>query len=106
LQYDFTESFGMRVEAERYRIDDAIGNKGDIDMYSLGLIYRFGEKKQLPSRKQRRPHLLSRQHRWLILVPVIVQTEQYCSILDSSSRSKVTRFRVMTRRSSLWWEPS
>jgi len=44
VQYDFTESLGMRVEAERYRIDDAIGNKGDVDMYSLGLVYRFGKK--------------------------------------------------------------
>ncbi len=26
-QYDFTRSFGMRVEAERYRVDDAVGNK-------------------------------------------------------------------------------
>ena len=45
VQYDFTESWGMRAEAERYRINDAVGNKGDIDMYSLGLIYRFGVEK-------------------------------------------------------------
>jgi len=32
-EYDFTRSFGMRVEAERYRIDDAVGNKGDIDLF-------------------------------------------------------------------------
>ena len=42
LQYDFTESLSMRAEAERYRIDDAVGNKGDIDLLSLGLVYRFG----------------------------------------------------------------
>jgi OOP family OmpA-OmpF porin len=48
VQYDFTESLAMRVEAERYRIDDAIGNTGDVDMYSLGLVYRFG-KKQKPA---------------------------------------------------------
>ncbi|HVR82651.1 MAG TPA: outer membrane beta-barrel protein [Luteimonas sp.] len=42
LQYDFTESLAMRVEAERYRIDDAVGNKGDIDLASVGLVYRFG----------------------------------------------------------------
>lgn len=44
LQYNFTESLGMRAEAERYRIDDAIGNKGDIDLVSVGLVYRFGGK--------------------------------------------------------------
>ena len=37
----------MRVEAERYRINDAVGNKGDIDMFSLGLLYRFGEEKSV-----------------------------------------------------------
>ena len=44
LQYAFTESLAMRVEAERYRIDDAVGNKGDVDLVSVGLIYRFGQK--------------------------------------------------------------
>lgn len=42
LNYDFTPSWAMRVEAERYRIRDAVGNKGDADMVSVGLIYRFG----------------------------------------------------------------
>jgi OOP family OmpA-OmpF porin len=40
--YDFNRSVGMRVEAERYRIDDAVGNKGDVDLYSVGLVFRFG----------------------------------------------------------------
>ena len=44
LQYDFTESFGVRAEAERYRINDAVGNKGDIDLFSVGLIYRFSAR--------------------------------------------------------------
>jgi OOP family OmpA-OmpF porin len=44
LEYDFTERLGARVEAERYRINDAVGNRGDIDMLSLGLLYRFGAK--------------------------------------------------------------
>jgi OOP family OmpA-OmpF porin len=48
LQYDFTQSLGVRTEAERYRINDAIGNKGDIDLISVGLVYRFGVKKPLP----------------------------------------------------------
>ena len=43
LEYDFTRSFGMRAEAERYRIDDAVGNKGDVDLFSAGLLYRFGQ---------------------------------------------------------------
>lgn len=53
LQYDFTESLGMRLEGERYRINDAIGNKGDIDFFSLGLIYRFGVEKPAPAQVTR-----------------------------------------------------
>ncbi|MDO8264511.1 MAG: OmpA family protein [Gallionella sp.] len=49
LQYDFTDALAMRLEAERYRINDAVGNKGDIDLYSLGLIYRFGVEKPAPA---------------------------------------------------------
>jgi OmpA-OmpF porin, OOP family len=48
LQYALTESIGLRAEAERYRIDDAVGNKGDIDLLSLGLVYRFGQKTPTP----------------------------------------------------------
>lgn len=42
LQFALTERLGLRAEAERYRIDDAVGNKGDVDLYSAGLLYRFG----------------------------------------------------------------
>ncbi len=48
LQYAFTDSLAMRAEAERYRIDDAVGNKGDIDLVSVGLVYRFGGKTPAP----------------------------------------------------------
>jgi OOP family OmpA-OmpF porin len=42
LEYDFNHSFGVRAEAERYRVDDAIGDRGHVDLLSLGLVYRFG----------------------------------------------------------------
>jgi OOP family OmpA-OmpF porin len=44
LQYDFNQSIGMRAEAERYRINDAVGSKGDIDVLSVGMVYRFPVK--------------------------------------------------------------
>ncbi len=44
VQYAFTESIQLRAEAERYRVNDALGNKGNIDLFSIGLIYRFGLK--------------------------------------------------------------
>jgi len=49
-QYDFTPSLGMRGEWERYRIDDAVGNSGDIDLLSVGLVYLFGGDKPAPAR--------------------------------------------------------
>jgi len=48
LQYAFSPALAMRAEVERYRINDAVGNKGDIDLVSLGLIYRFGAKTPTP----------------------------------------------------------
>ena len=51
LQYDFNQSLGMRAEAERYRVDDAVGNRGDINMYSVGLVYRFAQHKPAPVEK-------------------------------------------------------
>ena len=41
VQSQFTEALGVRAEAERYRINDAVGNDGDIDLFSVGEIYRF-----------------------------------------------------------------
>jgi OOP family OmpA-OmpF porin len=49
LQYDFTQALGVRLEAERYRVDDAVGNKGDIDLFSAGFLYRFGREAPAPA---------------------------------------------------------
>lgn len=46
VQYDFTQHLAMRVEAERYRIDDAVGNRGDADLVSAGLVFHFGSQAQ------------------------------------------------------------
>ena len=42
LQYEFSPSFLVRAEAERYRINDAVGNRGDVNLYSLSLVFPFG----------------------------------------------------------------
>lgn len=44
LQYAFTDNLSVRGEFERYRINDAVSNRGDVDMISVGLVYRFGAK--------------------------------------------------------------
>jgi OOP family OmpA-OmpF porin len=47
-QFNFNRHVGLRLEAERYRIDDAVGNKGDIDLYSAGLVFKFGKHDEAP----------------------------------------------------------
>lgn len=42
LQYAFTERLGLRIEGERYRINDALANRSNIDLASIGIVYRFG----------------------------------------------------------------
>ena len=48
LQYAITEALAVRAEIERYRISDPVRNRGNIDMASIGLVYRFGGKVQTP----------------------------------------------------------
>jgi len=55
LQYAVTDRLGMRAEVERYRINDAVGNNGDIDLVSLGLVYRFGSQRPAPTYVARAP---------------------------------------------------
>lgn len=44
LQYAVTDNIDVRAEAERYHINDAVSNKGDIDMFSVGVVYRYDGK--------------------------------------------------------------
>ena len=48
LQYALTDALSFRAELERYRVNDPIRNRNNIDMASIGLIYRFGAKAQTP----------------------------------------------------------
>ncbi|MDP2877168.1 MAG: outer membrane beta-barrel protein, partial [Holophaga sp.] len=90
LQYDFTKTFGMRAEAERYRINDAVGNKGDVDLLSLGFLVRFGRKAPAPTTTRviepaplpPPPAPIVVAAPVLVVVPVPVKTEKYCTILD------------------------
>ena len=48
IQYAITEALSLRGELERYRINDPIRNRSNVDMASIGLVYRFGGKVQTP----------------------------------------------------------
>jgi OOP family OmpA-OmpF porin len=81
LQYDLTQSLGLRAEAERYRINDAVGNRGDINMFTLGVVYRFNEVKHAPVQKAAPPPVAAVAAPVWVVVPV-VKMQKYCSILD------------------------
>jgi len=90
LQYDFTSSLGLRGEWERYRVNDAVGNKGSVDLLTIGLVYIFGDSKPVPKAAAQpepvppvaaAPAPVPAQKPVLVIVP-IVKTQQYCSILD------------------------
>lgn len=55
LQYAFTPALAMRMEVERYRVNDAVGNRGDVDLVSVGLVLRFGRKVPQPVAKSPPP---------------------------------------------------
>jgi len=46
LAYEITEALSVRAEMERYSLRDAVGNRGHADLYSVGLVYRFGASPQ------------------------------------------------------------
>ena len=88
LQYDFTRALGVRGEWERYRVNDAVGNKGDIDMLLVGLVLRFGGGEPAPRAETPPPYVAPIAAApapyvapVLVVVPV-ARTQQYCSILD------------------------
>jgi OOP family OmpA-OmpF porin len=49
LQYALSPAWSVRVDLERYRINDAVGNHGDIDHLSMALVYSFGAKDPEPT---------------------------------------------------------
>ncbi len=55
VQYAFNDALALRVEAERYRINDAVGNNGHVDMATVGLVYSFGGKQAAPAYRAAAP---------------------------------------------------
>jgi OOP family OmpA-OmpF porin len=48
LEYKVSEALALRGEVERYRINDAVGNRGDVDLLSLSLVYKMGRPAARP----------------------------------------------------------
>jgi len=87
-QYNITDALGLRAEAERYRVTDAIGNDGTAHMFSVGLVYYFGGgEKAAPKAATPQPVAAAAAPARaapapvLVIVPIAAKTQQYCSIL-------------------------
>ena len=42
LEFKFNEALAMRAEYERSRVNDALGRRGNVDLISVGLVYKLG----------------------------------------------------------------
>lgn len=70
LQYAFTPTWALRLEGERYRIQDGVANRDDVNFISLGLVYRFG-KHEKPAPVKPLP-----------VVAPAPTTQEYCTKLE------------------------
>ena len=48
LEYKFTEALALRGEYERNRMDDPVRTKANVDLISLGLVYKLGRPAAAP----------------------------------------------------------
>jgi len=48
MEYKLSEALAVRAEVERNRMDDAVRNKANVDLYSLGLVYKLGRPAYAP----------------------------------------------------------
>lgn len=94
-QWAFSDRIAARVEAERYRLDDAVGNRGDIDLYSVSVLMRLGESGEKGASRASTASTAPPEESVAsapssapvseippALVVVSAPSEEYCSILD------------------------
>jgi len=74
VQYQLSPAFTLRLEAERYRMDDLVGNNGDIDLYSLGIVYRFGQSEPVAAATAA-PEPVQKTEAVAVAEPVALQPE-------------------------------
>lgn len=48
LEYKLSEALALRGEVERYRVNDLVGSRGDVDLASVSLVYKFGRPAAKP----------------------------------------------------------
>lgn len=49
MAYAINDAVSVRIEAERYNLADVVRRDGNVNLYSVGLVYRFGAPKASPA---------------------------------------------------------
>jgi OOP family OmpA-OmpF porin len=94
VEYAVTDTVGVRLEAERYRINDAVGNNGDVDLFSIGLTYRFGVTKETAPVAEKKEEVVAPVAKKEIAVaPVIAvaetEEEEVIFVCDPDAQEKI-----------------
>ena len=55
LQYEISRSLLVRTEVERYRVNDAVGNHGGVNLFSVSLVIPFGRAAEAAPRVMAAP---------------------------------------------------
>ena len=82
FQYQMSPSWAWRLEAERYRLNDAMGDTGKMNLVSLGLIYRFAQNSEMRHTSVALPAAPAPVPAPVASPPTLAATQEYCSILD------------------------
>ena len=97
LQYEFSRSFILRAEAERYRVDDAVGNKGDVNVVSVSLVFPFGRTEAARPRAMAPPPVYEAP---VAQAPAAVVAEPVVVVAPLPVAAPVAAFAPPTRRVS------
>lgn len=73
LQYAFSRGFLMRAEAERYRISDAVGGHGNVNVASISLVFPLGRTEMAAPRVAAAPAYVAPAYVAPMPAPVVVQ---------------------------------
>lgn len=90
LAYAFTPALSVRAEVERYRVNDAVGNKGDIDMASIGLVYRFGAAPAAPPRAAAAAPVMAQAPAPVVVAPAPVAQPAPSPVVPAPVSERVT----------------
>ena len=90
LQYAFSPSLLMRAEAERYRVNDAVGNRGGVNLLSVSLIIPFGRAPAVVARAPAPAYVAPAPEPMPAPAPVVVAAAPVAPVVPPPERRRVS----------------